>query len=135
MENCSYTVEIEPSLNLACFRLVGRFEQADVEGLAAKRDRAFSRLTSPPNRHVVLVDIRQMTIQPLGGFVAFADLLEREPRALRLAFLVRSNFASMQAQLAAHARGARYFFDEVQARDWLLAHNEPPTSLPLNRRV
>ena len=129
MDDCSYTVEVEPGSNLAHFRLAGRFEQADVEGLIAARDRAFGRLTSAPNRHVVLVDIRQMTIQPLSGFLAFTDLLAREPRALRLAFLVHSNFASMQAQLAAHARGAQYFFDEVQAREWLLVHNEPPISL------
>lgn len=127
MSRCWFTVEVEPDLDLACFRLGGTFATTDVERLIAERDRAFRALTSTGNRHVALVDIRKMTPQGLGSFAAFSRLLlQHEPRALRLAFLIVSNFASMQAQLAADGRGALFFFDEAQARAWLLAHQTMP---------
>lgn len=127
MSNCWFTVDVEPDVHLALFRLAGTFAAEDVERLIAERDRAFGSLTSAQNRHVALVDIRKMTPQGLSGFAAFGQLLLRqEPRALRLAFLIVTNLASMQAQLAAHGRGAQFFFDEAQARTWLLAHTAPP---------
>lgn len=131
MSSCSFRIDVEPEVHLACFRLAGAFAAADVERLIAERDRAFAALRSPKNKHVALVDIRRMTPQGLSGFVAFAELLLRqEPRALRLAFLIASNLASMQAQIAAHDRGAQFFFDEAQARAWLLSHGEPPFPFP-----
>lgn len=128
-QNCSFTIIIEPDTSIACFRLAGLFERADVERLVAERDRVFRDLTTPPNRHVALVDIRRMTSQPLGGFTAFGELLLRhEPRALRMAFLVVADCASFEAQRAAPGRGAQYFFDEAEAREWLLSHNAPPAA-------
>ena len=132
MSRCWFTVDVVPDVHLACFRLAGTFRAEDVERLIEERDRAFRSLRSAENRHVALVDIRNMTPQGLSGFAAFGQLLLRqEPRALRLAFLIVTNLASMQAQLAAHGRGAQFFFDENQARTWLLAHDSPPVALPL----
>lgn len=128
MASCCFTIDVEPDLHLACFRLAGTFAAADVERLIVERDRAFHALTSEQNRHLALVDIRQMTPQGLSGFAAFGQLLlQREPRALRLAFLIVTNLASMQA----HGRGAQFFFDEDQARSWLLAHDNPPLAFPV----
>ncbi|AXJ97382.1 MULTISPECIES: hypothetical protein [unclassified Sphingomonas] len=132
MASCCFTIDVEPNLHLACFRLAGTFAAADVERLIVERDRAFHALTSKQNRHLALVDIRHMTPQGLSSFAAFGQLLlQREPRALRLAFLIVTNLASMQAQLAAHGRGAQFFFDEDQARSWLLAHDTPPLAFPI----
>ena len=132
LPSCWFTVDIEPDVHLACFRLAGTFAFEDVERLIAERDRAFGSLTSAQNRHVALIDIRKMTPQGLSGFAAFGQLLLRqEPRALRLAFLIVTNLASMQAQLAAHGRGAQFFFDEEQARTWLLAHDASPVAFPV----
>ena len=71
MSSCWFTVDVEPDVHLACFRLAGTFAAEDVERLIAERDRAFGSLTSAQNRHVALVDIRKMTPQPDTIFHGF----------------------------------------------------------------
>lgn len=132
--SCSFSVVIEPDTSIACFRLAGLFERSDVEQLVAERDRAFRHLTTPPNRHVALVDIRRMSIQSPAGFAAFGEVLVRhEPRALRIAFLVSRECVSNQAHQAAPGRGAQYFSDETEARDWLLGYDKPPIAFPAKK--
>lgn len=132
--SCSFSVVIEPDTGIACFRLAGLFEPSDVERLVAERDRAFRHLTTPPNRHVALVDISRMSVQSTAGFVAFGEvLLRHEPRALRIAFLVAQDCVSTQAKLAAPGRGGQYFNDEAEAREWLRGHDKPPLSFPASK--
>lgn len=131
--NAHYKVEADPVTNVVRHYLGGFFEAADVERYVAARNAAHLKLTSAPNQHVTLVDVRDMKIQPQEMVPAFAAMMSNpQYRSRKLAFVVSLSLARMQLVRASEGRAARFFTDMDEAEAWLMSHDdeaaEPPFS-------
>jgi hypothetical protein len=117
-----YNVEVDPVRNIVRHYLAGFFEPTDVERYVAARNAAHARLTSGPNEHVTLVDVRDMKIQQQDIVKAFGGVLaDPRHRSRKLAFVVALSLARTQLQRASASRDAQYFTDPDEAEAWLMA--------------
>lgn len=117
-----YKVEVDPVGNIVRHYLAGFFQPIDVEMHVAARDAAHEQLTSGPNEHVTLVDVRDMKIQQQDIVKAFSSVLaDPRHRSRKLAFVVALSLARMQLLRATASRDARYFTDIDEAEAWLMA--------------
>jgi hypothetical protein len=117
-----YTIEVDPVRNIVRHYLAGFFEPADVDRFVAARNAAHAQLTSGPNQHVTLVDVRDMKIQHQDIVKAFGGVLaDPRHRSRKLAFVVALSLARMQLLRATASRDAQYFTDVAEAEAWLMA--------------
>ncbi|MDM7955616.1 hypothetical protein [Blastomonas sp.] len=120
-----YTIEVDPIRNIVRHYLAGFFEPADVERYVAARNAAHAQLTSGPNQHVTLVDVRDMKIQQQDIVKAFGGVLaDPRHRSRKLAFVVALSLARTQLQRATVSRDARFFTSRDEAEAWLMAAGE-----------
>lgn len=136
-----YKVEADPVTNMVRHTLAGFFEPMDVKNYVAARNVAHMQLTSAPNQHVTLVDIRDMKIQQQDVVKTFGGVLA-DPRyhSRKLAFVVALSLARMQLLRASANRNAQYFDNIEEAETWLLADDDQhetadPGPAALNKRV
>lgn len=125
-----YKVEVDPVNNIVRHHLAGFFEPTDVEGYVAARNAAHSQLTSAPNQHVTLVDVRDMKIQQQDIVKAFgAVLADPRQQSRKLAFVVALSLARMQLLRATGSRTAQYFATVEEAEAWLMSDDDHDTSV------
>lgn len=118
-------IDVDASRNLVRMTLGGFFDVADIEEMARQRDKAHSRLRCGPNRHLTLVDLRQMDIQSQVSVQLFQRILDNpEQRSLRLAFVIARTLARIQLKRAVSTRQASYFETPEEAERWLLEASE-----------
>jgi hypothetical protein len=136
-----YKVEADPVTNMVRHYLAGFFEPTDVKNYVAARNAAHMQLTSAPNQHVTLVDIRDMKIQQQDVVKTFGGVLA-DPRyhSRKLAFVVALSLARMQLLRASANRNAQYFDNIEEAEAWLMADDDrhesaDPGPTTLDRRV
>lgn len=136
-----YKVEADPATNMIRHYLAGFFEPIDVENYVAARNAAHAQLTSAPNQHVTLVDVRDMKIQQQDIVKTFGAVLA-DPRyhSRKLAFVVALSLARMQLLRATGSRSAQYFSTIEEAEAWLLAtgdadERDDPIAGKMDRRV
>ncbi|MCG6119064.1 MAG: hypothetical protein MEP44_00295 [Blastomonas sp.] len=117
-----YKVEVDPVRNIVRHYLAGFFDPTDVEMYVAARNAAHAKLTSGPNQHVTLVDVRDMKIQHQDIVKAFGGVLaDPRHRSRKLAFVVALSLARTQLLRATGSRHAQYFTDVAEAEAWLMA--------------
>ena len=117
-----YSIAVEPALCLLRITMSGFFAPNDVAALKGELAGAHRELTCGPNRHLTLLDIREMEIQRQDTLAEFASLLN-DPvyQARQLAVVVAQSLARMQMARAAAARDARFFKDDLAAAErWLV---------------
>ncbi len=136
-----YKVEVDPATNMVRHYLAGFFEPIDVENYVAARNAAHAQLTSAPNQHVTLVDVRDMKIQQQDIVKTFGGVLA-DPRhhSRKLAFVVALSLARMQLLRATAHRTAQYFSTIEEAEAWLMApadanESDDPSAGGLEQRV
>ncbi len=117
-----FCISPEPAFDLVIIEMSGFFEPADIERFEAARNTAHRKLTSKPNEHVTLVDIRGMLIQSQEAVERFrAILMNPAYTSKRIAIVVSKTLARMQIQRAAAGRDVKFFTDDTAAaRAWLL---------------
>ena len=116
-----FKFSVDPERHLVRVRIAGFFDDAAISQYVQARNIAHGKLRCGPNQHLSLIDIREMAIQTQDAVVRWRDVLA-DPIYLsrRIAFVVASTLARMQLQRAIGSRDARFFFDELEAQDWLL---------------
>ena len=116
----NFAFDVEPDRNLVRIWLSGFFSPADVAAFVEERDRAHQCLRCGPNKHVTLVDIREMAIQSQDSVAAFEQVLSNPAvKSFRLAFIIARSLSRMQIKRAAASRKAGYFENIEDAEHWL----------------
>lgn len=131
-----FSLEIDAARDLVRVGMTGLFTPADVIAFYAARRRAHAGLTCAPDRHVTLIDVRGMKIQPQATVATFQALLAApEFPSRRLAFVVAPTLARSQLMRALDRRRARCFADLEAAEAWLFSAEDDEsaraTILPL----
>lgn len=117
--------DVDPVRSLIRITLGGFFEPADVQRLVRERDAAHLLLRCAPNRHLTLVDMREMQIQPQASVEAFhAVLADPRTASRKLAFVAARSLARSQVKRAAEGRNAAYFATVEEAEAWLLSGDD-----------
>lgn len=100
--------------------MAGFFTADDITAFLEARREAHARLTSRPNQHVTLNDVRELKIQSQETVAAFQEVLEAPAfRSRRLAFVVSPTLARSQLNRALAGREARFFPTVDAAEHWL----------------
>ena len=121
-----FEVSIEPKAGLLRMTMGGFFSIEGVERLTGALADARKSLGCAPNAHITLCDIRAMTIQSQDVMGHFMRLLsDPKTTSRRLALVVGTPLARMQARRLTDRPGVAFFTDMDEARRWLC---EPPVS-------
>ncbi|RYD55045.1 MAG: hypothetical protein EOP60_06665 [Sphingomonadales bacterium] len=98
----------------------GFFAQADVQGFVRELRTRLADLSTAPNAHLMLCDVRQMRIQTQEIVSAFAGVVgNAEFRSRRLAFVTGSSLSRLQARRLTSREGVQFFDNVEEAEGWL----------------
>jgi hypothetical protein len=124
--NATFSITVDVPHDLVCATMAGFFTADDITRFAAERDQAHRTLRCLPNRHLTLVDMRGMGIQPQDSVERFQSILANPAtRSRRIAFVVARSLSRMQIKRAAANRTAGYFMTVEEATAWLLDEASP----------
>lgn len=128
----SFSIEIDPPLDLVRIRLSGFFGVDDVTRFQAELLLAHKRLRCGRRGGPLTInDISGMVIQSQDVVARWREFLaDPTHRSRRLAFVVGSSLARMQLQRAIDGRDARVFTDAAEAERWLLAEGTEAAARP-----
>lgn len=118
-----FSIVVDPALDLVTMEMSGFFRPADVQAFEAARNEAHRQLKCGKNRHLTLVDMRQMLIQSQDAVVEFQRVLNNPAsQSRKIAIVVSQTLARMQIERAAERRDVQFFTDgTAEARRWLLS--------------
>lgn len=122
-----FSIVVDADRDLVRIDLGGFFESADIRAFVAALRDALRLLRCAPNRHLTLVDLRAVDIQPQESVEGFQQIVADPAIASRrLAFVVGRSLARRQVRRVASARPAAFFDDEAAAERWLFSDAPPP---------
>jgi hypothetical protein len=131
----SFSFHVDPERDLVRIRMGGFFRSSDIAAFLEARRVAHRKLRCPPNAHVTINDLRDMSIQSQDVVDAFhAMLAAPEYRSRRLAFVVGYTLARAQAIRALESRRARWFEDPAAAEAWLFSDEGAASEAEAPRR-
>lgn len=123
MDAC-FSISVDPDRDLLHITLAGFFSVDDVARFSGAITTGLSQLHCGPNRHLTLVDIREMKIQSQSSVGEFQRVLvNARTRGRAIAFVVAQSLARMQAQRVASERFSAYFETQEQAKNWLFTQH------------
>lgn len=118
--DANFTILADTRQNLVRITLSGFFTASDVDSFVIARNASFADLTSAPNMHLTLCDIRDIKIQAQEIVGAFHHVLsDNEYRSRKLAVVVASTLARKQLERAAAGRFFCVFTSVEDAESWL----------------
>lgn len=115
-----YHIDVERDIWLIRLTMGGFFEAETIARMKDGLVDAIATLSCPPNGHVTLCDIRQMSIQSQERVADFARLVGSDDiRSRRLAFVTAASLARLQARRLTDRDGVEFFSDAEAALQWL----------------
>ena len=125
--DATFSITVDVPRDLLRVTMGGFFTTRDIARFMVERDRAHALLQCPPNRHLTIIDMRGMEIQPQDSVDRFQAMLANPAtRSRRIAFVVARSLSRMQIKRAAADRDAGYFMTIDEATAWLLDDNATP---------
>lgn len=119
-----FSFHVDPARDFVHVVLAGFFSLDAVARFAAVRDVEMTKLRCGRNRHVTLVDIRDMKIQSQDSVNDFQRVLSNpQTRGRAIAFVVAQSLARQQALRVAAGRNAAWFDTMEAAERWLFDEN------------
>ena len=127
--SASYVVTADPDQDLLRITLSGFFDPTEVAGFDRARLAAHAQLRCGPNRHLTLIDVRDLKLQAQAVFEAFRLMIaDPATRAHRLAFVAGDAAIRLQVRRIVQRDDVRCFADIATAERWL---TEVPTEYAL----
>lgn len=122
-----FTVEPDAARGVAYLTLSGFFLLPDVAAFDRAWAEAHAALRCPPNSHLTLCDIGDMSIQSqdvVNAFTAIAQDTARQGR--KIAMIVSVSLARLQAKRLNRPdrQGVAYFYDRAEAEAWLFSDDQ-----------
>lgn len=122
----SFLFETDARRRLIRVRMGGFFEAADVILFVVALEQALARLGKSVDRHLTIVDMREMSVQAQERVEAFRKILDHPAyRSSRLAIVASPSLARSQVKRAAEGRQAEYFNTPDEAEAWLFGNERP----------
>ena len=123
--NATFDIELDAERKLMRVSMGGFFQPEDVARYHAAVHRATAELGGLPSMQRMVCDISEMRIQTQETVTAFSQVMaDPKYRHRRVAFVVSSTLARMQAQRVLGARQARIFATSAEAEAWLFGAAE-----------
>lgn len=120
-----FSIRVDPIANMVRITMAGFFDEDDMRRFVVVQAEAYKKLTSAPNQHVTLVDMRDMQIQSQESVTGFRErLMDRKVASRRIAFIVSRSLARMQIARVVDGLTAALFTSEDEAVAWLLDGEE-----------
>jgi hypothetical protein len=116
----THLVTAYPDRDLLRITLTGFFGRGDVAAFDRARLAAHTRLTCGPNRHLTLVDVRDLKLQAQEIVGLFRAMITHPAtRARRLAFVTGCSVVRMQVRRLIERDDIACFADPIAAEAWL----------------
>jgi hypothetical protein len=117
-----FSIDVDPARKLLKVALSGFYTVADVERYHAAIHVATARAGGLPSAQRMVCDISGMHIQTQDVVVAFQKVMsDPKYQHRRVALVVASTLARMQAQRATSAREVHFFPTTAEAEAWLFS--------------
>lgn len=119
-----FDIAVDAAHNLLRVRVEGFLDAAAFAAMMAARDRALVSLRCAPHEHLLLADVRTLSIQGQDMFARFQrSFAQPTVRSRRAACVVASTLSRMQFRRAVGERYGHdvlFFHDIAAAERWLL---------------
>jgi hypothetical protein len=117
-----FNIELDPARKLLFVELSGFYTVADVHRYHAAVHAATARLGGMPSAQRMVCDISGMRIQTQDVVQAFSGVMaDPKYKHRKVALVVASTLARMQAQRTTGARDAQFFASREEAEAWLFS--------------
>lgn len=121
----AFSMTVDPARQCLRIAMSGFFDPAHFAAFDAKRRDLHARLATGPDRHDVLVDVRDLQLQAQATVeTARAMIADRSTRVRRVAFVTGDAAIRMQVRRLLDRDGLRCFATIADAEAWLDARAE-----------